>query len=80
MTIQELQEFHQIINDKFNGKGIFESIDIENVLEKQIPKKPKVNYPALFCPCCKSYLIARIDGYFIVGTECQIIVGIAGRL
>lgn len=38
-------------------------------LEKQIPKKPKVNYPALFCPCCKSYLIARIDGCFIVGTE-----------
>lgn len=57
MTIQELQEFHQIINDKFSGKGNFKRIDIENALEKQIPKKIKISeYESFgffyFCPNC----------------------------
>lgn len=59
MTIQELQEFHQIINDKFSGKGNFKSIDIENALEKQIPKKLKGKEVgrfglALLCPNCEN--------------------------
>lgn len=59
MTLRELKEFHQIINDKFNGKGNFESIDIENALEKQIPKKLKTIVVgrfgfALLCPNCEN--------------------------
>ena len=59
MTLQELKEFHQIINDKFNGKGNFESIDIENALEKQIPKKLKTIVVGRFglvllCPSCEN--------------------------
>ena len=46
-------------------------------LEKQIPKKPIVNseiyhyvdYEELFCPCCKSRIIARLDGEFIAGKK-----------
>ena len=46
-------------------------------LEKQIPKKPIVNseiyhyvdYEEFFCPCCKSRIIARLDGEFIAGKK-----------
>lgn len=46
-------------------------------LEKQLPKKPIVNseiyhcadYEELICPCCKSRIIARIDGEFIAGKK-----------
>lgn len=57
MTIQELQELHKIIDDKFNGKGKFKIIDLENALERQTPKKIKISeYEPFgffyFCPNC----------------------------
>ena len=66
-------------------KGYYDSLEIVNeacrmgmqALEKQIPKKPIVNseiyhyvdYEELFCPCCKSRIIARLDGEFIAGKK-----------
>ena len=46
-------------------------------IEKQTPKKPIVNseiyhyvdYEELFCPYCKSRIIARLDGEFIAGKK-----------
>ena len=38
MTIQELKELHQIVNDKLNGKSNI--VDLGKELDKLIPKKP----------------------------------------
>lgn len=38
MTLQELKELHQIINDKLNGKSNI--VDLGKELDKLIPKKP----------------------------------------
>lgn len=38
MTLQELKEIHQIINDKLNGKSNI--VDLGKELEKLLPKKP----------------------------------------
>lgn len=59
MTIQELQELHKIIDEKFNGKEKFKIIDLENALEKQIPKKLKGEKVGRFglvllCPSCEN--------------------------
>lgn len=59
MTIQELQELHKIIDEKFNGKEKFKIVDLENALEKQIPKKLKGEKVgrfglALLCPSCET--------------------------
>lgn len=75
MTYQEANALVDDFSFVYKGKSISKETLIEcrevihKALEKQTPKKPKVNYPALFCPCCKSYMIARLDGYFIVETK-----------
>lgn len=38
MTLQELKELHQIINDKLNGKSNI--VDLRKELDRLIPKKP----------------------------------------
>ena len=41
----------------------------QKAIEKQIPKKPKVNYPAIFCPYCRNHIITRLDGDLIAGRK-----------
>lgn len=72
MTIQELQELHKIIDEKFNGKEKFKIIDLENVLEKQTPKKLKGTEVARFgfefiCPNCEEVIAMVWDSLWQKG-------------
>lgn len=60
MTIQELKELNQIINDKLNGKSNI--VDLEKELDKLIPKKPLKQECDFFdfilvCPKCKNRIV-----------------------
>lgn len=60
MTIQELKELHQIINDKLNGKSNI--VDLGKQLDKLIPKKPLKQECDFFdfnlvCPKCKNRIV-----------------------
>ena len=60
MTLRELKEIHQIINDKLNGKSDIVDLGIE--LEKLLPKKPLKQEDNFFdfylvCPECKNRIV-----------------------
>ena len=60
MTLQELKELHQIINDKLNGKSNI--VDLGKELEKLLPKKPLKQEDNFFdfylvCPKCKNCIV-----------------------
>ena len=72
MTIQELQELHKIIDEKFNGKEKFKIVDLENALEKQTPKKLKGTEVARFgfefiCPNCEEVIAMVWDSIWQKG-------------
>lgn len=82
MTVQEANALVDDFSFVYNGKSISKEALIEcrevihEVLEKQIPKKPKnylvnMKHIDFLCPNCKKKIISKIYGEWVAGKKQQ---------